>query len=77
VAQGSVDGLVDANPDVERDVDLVENLPDSARAGRRLGEVVVKVDGKKIGETGLVAKKGYDEASLRQRVWYTVEGIFE
>jgi len=37
-----------------------------------LGEVVVKVDGK----TQLVAKKGYEEASLGQRVWYTVVGIF-
>ena len=77
VARDSVDGLVDASPDVERDVDLVEDLPDSARAGTRLGEVVVKVDGKKIGETRLLAKKGYQKASLGQRVWYTVEGIFE
>ena len=77
VAQESVDGLMDASPDVERDVDLVDELPDSARAGTRLGEVVVKVDGEKVGETGLLAKKGYEKASLGQRVWYTVEGIFE
>ena len=77
VAQKNVDGLVDANPDVERDIELVKDLPPSARAGTRLGEVIVKVDGKKIGETRLVAKKGYEEASLGQRVWYTVEGIFE
>ncbi|HEX6710484.1 MAG TPA: D-alanyl-D-alanine carboxypeptidase family protein [Rubrobacter sp.] len=77
VAQGNVDGLVDASPDVERDVDLVKNLPDSATAGTRLGEVVVRVDGKKIGETPLVARKGYEKASWGQRVWYTVEGIFE
>jgi D-alanyl-D-alanine carboxypeptidase (penicillin-binding protein 5/6) len=77
VAEGSVDGLVDASPDVEREVDLAEDLPDAARAGTRLGEVVVKVDGEKVGETHLVAKKGYEEASLGQRVWYTVGGIFE
>jgi D-alanyl-D-alanine carboxypeptidase (penicillin-binding protein 5/6) len=77
VARSSVDGLLDASSDVERDVDLVEDLPDSARAGTRLGEVVVKVDGKKVGETGLLTKKGYEKASLGQRVWYTVEGIFE
>jgi serine-type D-Ala-D-Ala carboxypeptidase (penicillin-binding protein 5/6) len=77
VAQSSVDGLVDASPDVECDIDLVEDLPDSARVGTRLGEVVVKVDGKKIGETRLLAGKGYERASLGQRVWYTVEGIFE
>jgi D-alanyl-D-alanine carboxypeptidase (penicillin-binding protein 5/6) len=77
VAQGRVDGLVDASPDVDREVDLVEDPPDSARAGTRLGEVLVKVDGKKGGETELVAKNGYERASLGQRVWYTVEGIFE
>jgi len=77
VTQSSVDGLVDASSDVERNVDLVEDLPDSARVGTRLGEVVVKVDGKKIGETRLLAEKGYEKASLGQRVWYTVEGIFE
>jgi serine-type D-Ala-D-Ala carboxypeptidase (penicillin-binding protein 5/6) len=77
VAQGSVEGVVDASPDVERDVDLVKNLPDSARAGTKLGEVVVRVDGKKIGESPLVARKGYERASWGQRVWYTVEGIFE
>jgi D-alanyl-D-alanine carboxypeptidase len=77
VAEERVDGLVDASPDVERDVDLVDDLPDSARAGTRLGEVVVKVDGKKVGESRLLAKKGYEKASLGQRVWYTVEGIFE
>ena len=68
---------MDASPDVERDVDLVEDLPESVRAGTRLGEVVVKVDGKEIGETRLLAEKGYERASLGQRVWYTVEGIFE
>jgi hypothetical protein len=76
VTQSSVDGLVDASSDVERNVDLVEDLPDSARVGTRLGEVV-KVDGKKSGETRLLAEKGYEKASLGQRVWYTVEGIFE
>ena len=77
VAKDNVEGLVDASPDVERDVNLVKDLPDSARAGTRLGAVVVWVDGKKIGETSLVASKGYEKASLGQRVWYTVEGIFE
>ena len=76
MTQSSVDGLVDASSDVECNVDLVEDLPDSARVGTRLGEVV-KVDGKKFGETRLLAEKGYEKASLGQRVWYTVEGIFE
>ena len=59
--------------DVERDVDLVEDLPDFARAGTRLG----LVDGRRVGETPLVAQEGYEEASFGQRVWYTVEGILE
>src|SRR5215210_5533480 len=77
VAKGSVAGLVDASPDVERDVDLTTDLPDSAGAGSRLGRVIVKVDGNRVGQAPLVAKKGYEKASLRQRVWYTVGGIFE
>jgi serine-type D-Ala-D-Ala carboxypeptidase (penicillin-binding protein 5/6) len=77
LAQNNVEGLVDASPDVEREVDLVKKFPDSARAGTKLGEVVVRVDGKKIGETPLVARKGYEKASWGQRVWYTVEGLFE
>jgi serine-type D-Ala-D-Ala carboxypeptidase (penicillin-binding protein 5/6) len=77
LAEDDVEGLVEASPDVERDVDLVKNLPDSARAGTKLGEVVVRVDGEKVGETPLVAAKGYEKASWGQRVWYTVEGIFE
>ena len=70
-----MDGLVDASPDVVRDVDLAEDLPDCVRAGTRLGEVVVKVDGKKVGET-FSQEKGCEKVSLGQRVWYTVEGIF-
>ena len=79
VARGRVQGLVDgspgASPRVEREVRVVDELPDSARAGTRLGEVVVRVDGERVGETALVAKEGYEEASLGERVWYTVGGI--
>ena len=52
-------------------------LPDSVRVGTRLDEVIVKVDGKKVGGTRLLAEKAYEKASLGQRVWYTVGGIFE
>ena len=80
VARGSVEGLVGARPGassrVEREVRLVEEMPDAARAGTRLGEVVVRVDGERVGETALVAEEGYEEASLGERVWYTVGGIF-
>jgi serine-type D-Ala-D-Ala carboxypeptidase (penicillin-binding protein 5/6) len=77
VASGDVAGLVDASPDVEREVEFVDHPPLSARAGTALGRVVVRVDGKKIGETALVAKRGYEKPSLGQRLWYTVGGIFE
>ena len=73
VAKGNVAGLVDASPDVE----FAADPPDSAGAGTRLGRVVVEVDGDRVGQTPLVAKKGYERASLGQRVWYTVGGIFE
>ena len=76
-ARGDVDGLVDASPDVEREVELVDHPPLAARAGTRLGRVVVSVDGEKVGETALVAKRGYEKPSLGQRLWYTVGGIFE
>ena len=77
LAKDSVAGLVDASPRVERDVELAADPPASAAAGTRLGKVVVKVDGKEVGTTPLVASKGYERASLGQRVWYTVGGIFE
>ena len=77
VAEGEVAGLVDARPDVEREVELVDHPPLSARAGTSLGRIVVRVDGEKIGETALVAKRGYEKPSLGQRLWYTVGGIFE
>ena len=76
VARRSVEGLVDASPSVELETRLREELPDFARPGTKLGEVVVRVDGEKVGETALVARRGYEEASSLERVWYTVEGIF-
>jgi D-alanyl-D-alanine carboxypeptidase (penicillin-binding protein 5/6) len=76
VAKQSVDGLVDSSSDVERETRVMEDLPGSARPGTKLGEVVVRVDGERIGESPLVARKGYDEASLWERVWYTLGGIF-
>jgi hypothetical protein len=52
-----VDGLGDANPDAERDVDLVEDPPESAMAGTKLGEIVAKIDGNRIEVTRLLAQK--------------------
>ena len=77
MAEGDLAGLVDARPDVGREVEFVDHPPLSARAGTALGRIVVKVDGEKIGGTALVAKRGYEKPSLGQRLWYTVGGIFE
>lgn len=77
VASRDVEGLVDASPEVEREIRVIEDPPDSARPGTRLGEVVVKVDGEVVGESPLVARRGYSEASLWERVWYTVGGVIE
>ncbi len=49
VAERGVESLVDASPRVELETELREELPDSANAGVALGEVVVRVDGEKIG----------------------------
>jgi hypothetical protein len=75
VAERGVESLVDASTRVELETELREEMPDSAKAGVRLGEVVVRVNGKKIGGSSLEAGTGYREASLGDQVWYTVEGI--
>jgi D-alanyl-D-alanine carboxypeptidase (penicillin-binding protein 5/6) len=77
VARESVYGLMDASSKVEREVRLMEKPPGSARPGTKLGEVDVKVDGERVGESALVASKGYDEASFGERVWYTVSNLWK
>jgi D-alanyl-D-alanine carboxypeptidase len=76
IASRDVEGLVDASPEVRREISITGNPPPSARPGTRLGKVVVGVDGEKVGESPLVARHGYEEASLWERVWYTVGGVF-
>ena len=76
IAEWDVEGLVDGDPEVRRETRVFEELPASAKPGTSLGEVAVEVDGEPVGESPLVAKQGYDEASLWERVWYTVVGIF-
>jgi D-alanyl-D-alanine carboxypeptidase len=77
VASKAVRGLVDESSDVERRVEIKEELPASADPGTKLGTVSVSVDGKRVGQSTLVARRGYEEASLWQKLWYTVEGIFD
>ena len=76
VAKWNVEGLVGKDPEVRRETRVFEDLPGSAKKGMTLGEVLVEVDGERIGEAPLVARRGYDAATLWERVWYTVGGIF-
>jgi hypothetical protein len=75
VAKDDVAGLVDASPHVKREVQLEGHPPLSARARARLGRVVVKIDGREVGQTSLLAERGYEKPSLGQRLWYTVGGF--
>jgi len=76
VAGESVESLVENGSKVEREVEVMGELPPSAGPGTRLGEVVVRVNGELMGESPLVARKGYEKASLGERVWYTVKEFF-
>ncbi len=75
VATEDVFGPVDAASEVERRVTAPEPPP-SARAGQELGEVEVLIGGQSVGRSPLVTRQGYEEASLWQRVRYTVGGLF-
>ena len=76
IATEDVFGPVDAASEVERRVAAPEPPP-SARAGQELGEVEVLVGGQSVGRSPLVAREGYEEASLWQRAKYTVGGLFQ
>jgi serine-type D-Ala-D-Ala carboxypeptidase (penicillin-binding protein 5/6) len=52
-----------------------QEAPPSAEAGRKLGTVEVSVDGRSVGSSPLVAQKGYEEASLWQKVTYLAGGL--
>ena len=76
VAEKSVSDLVEEGTAVERTVTVKKELPDAAEPGTELGRVVATVGGEKVGESPLVTHEGYTEASLWDRVRYTVGGVF-
>lgn len=76
VAGGDAERLVAAGTEVERRVEVAEDLPGSADAGERLGRVIVEAEGERVAQAPLVAAGGYEEASMWQRLWYTAGGIF-
>ncbi len=52
-----------------------EEAPPSAETGSKLGTVTVWVDGRNVGSSPLVVQKGYEEASLWQKVTYLSGGL--
>jgi serine-type D-Ala-D-Ala carboxypeptidase (penicillin-binding protein 5/6) len=52
-----------------------EEAPPSAKTGRKLGTVAVSVEGRKVGSSPLVVEKGYEAASLWQKVTYWAGGL--
>lgn len=76
VAAEPVEGLTWRDAAVERRVEVVDRLPREAQRGRRLGTLTVTVAGEEVGRTPLLARRGYDRASVWERVWYTVSGVF-
>ena len=71
-----VEALVHEDSEVEREVEVIGALPDSANPGASLGEVSVRADGEPIGESPLLTRGGYDEASPWDRMWYALEGLW-
>src|SRR5918993_1453452 len=52
-----------------------EEAPPSAETGSKLGTVTVSVEGRNVGSSPLVFQKGYEEASLWQKVTYLAGGL--
>jgi serine-type D-Ala-D-Ala carboxypeptidase (penicillin-binding protein 5/6) len=76
VAGEPVEALTWEGADVKRRVEVVGELPPEAERGRQLGTLTVTVGGEEVGRTPLLARRGYDRASVFERVWYTVSGVF-
>jgi D-alanyl-D-alanine carboxypeptidase (penicillin-binding protein 5/6) len=74
-AAKDVAGPVDASSQVERRV-TTKDLPPQAEAGQELGQVDVLVDGQSVGHSPLVAREGYEEASLWNKIWYSIQGLW-
>ena len=75
-AEEDVLGLAGPGLETERRITEKEPPP-AARAGQQLGTVELLVDGQSIGSTPLVTERGYEEASLWQKIKYWVGGLVE
>ena len=69
IAARDVPGLVGPGLDTERVVTTKE-APPAAKSGQELGTVEVLVNGKSVGSSPLIAKRGYKETSLWARARY-------
>jgi serine-type D-Ala-D-Ala carboxypeptidase (penicillin-binding protein 5/6) len=74
VAAKDVSALAGPGLKVERRT-TNEEAPPSAETGSKLGTVTVWVDGRNVGSSPLVVQKGYEEASLWQKVTYWAGGL--
>ena len=74
VADRDVSALAGPGLKVERRPTNKE-APPSAEAGRKLGTVAVSVEGRSVGSSPLVVQKGYEAASLWQKVTYWAGGL--
>ena len=74
VAARAVPGPAGPGLEIERRVTARE-APSAAKAGQELGTVEVMVDGESVGSSPLVTKRGYEEASLWQKIRYWSSGL--
>jgi len=74
VAERDVSALSGPGLKVERQANHKE-APPSAKSGRELGTVKVSVEGNSAGSSPLIVKKGYEAASLWQKVTYWAGGL--
>ena len=74
LAEEDISALAGPGLEVERRP-THEEAPPSAATGRKLGTVVVSVEGRKVGSSPLVVQKGYDAASLWQKLTYWAGGL--
>ena len=74
VADRDVSALAGPGLEVERRATNKE-APPSAKTGSMLGTVTVSVEGRSVGSSPLVVQKGYEAASLWQKVTYWAGGL--
>ena len=74
VADREVSALAGPGLEVERRPTHKE-APPSAKTGTKLGSVAVSVEGRSVGSSPLVVQKGYEAASLWEKVTYWAGGL--